>query len=262
LHPKNGVQDMNKNITFKTIVQCGGIILCLHIANSSGWITGFNSFITSIPSMNMQPILQHFPALYSLTIFLVLIKTVITSYNLGRFDAFIVNGSSQKKLTRLEPELLQSIEITEEPLQQEEENISQYQHIRVRHQKEQIRKELQILDAVKAYVLQILSPYMKESDLLVLCNNIENWQASKESTLSPTVTNGALTTLDLRHLAWNIGERFKWTGEQRAIFIKQTFPHEFRDSDIPSIRRNLRQQGTCLIKIDVPSPNSYDFHLS
>ena len=118
------------------------------------------------------------------------------------------------------------------------------------------------MSAVEDYVRNTMSPYMKEADLMVLTANIRCWQDSKEATLTPTLTNGQLATLDLRHLAWNIGERFKWTGEQRAVFIKQTFPHEFRDSDVSSIRRNLRQQGNCIIKIDVPEKHEFVFHLS
>ena len=71
------------------------------------------------------------------------------------------------------------------------------------------------------------------------------------------------TNPDSRRLivsAWNVGELLKWTGEKRALFIKQSFPNEFRDSDISSIRRNLRQQGDCIIKIDVPDKHNYQFH--
>ncbi|MBO6252682.1 MAG: hypothetical protein J6O49_03390 [Bacteroidaceae bacterium] len=53
----------------------------------------------------------------------------------------------------------------------------------------------------------------------------------------------------------------KWSGEQRAIFAKQSFPHEFQDSDISSIRRNLRQQGDCIIKIDIPGKHDFTFHM-
>jgi len=251
---------MNKHLIFK-ILQCGGIILCLHIAKSSGWITEAQTLITNISTMDMQLVLQYLPALCSIAIFMALIQLVITSYNMGRFDALVVNDMSLPRLTSLEPALLQSKEITNADPQQDAAQTNQYQQIRLHYQKELMRQEMQILDAVKAYVLQVLSPYMKETDLLVLCNNIEKWQASKKSTLFPAITNGALTTLDLRHLVWNIGERLKWKGEQRAIFIKHTFPHEFRDMEIHSIRRNLREQGTCIIKLDDPLPNSYDFHL-
>ena len=101
---------------------------------------------------------------------------------------------------------------------------------------------------------------MKNKDIEVLYQNVELWQFSQEATLQPVVTNGKLSTLDLRHLAWNIGERLKWAGELRALFIKQSFPNELRDSDISSIRRNLRQQGDCVITIDIPDKHDFQFH--
>ena len=75
---------------------------------------------------------------------------------------------------------------------------------------------------------------MKDEDIETLYKNVDLWQYSQEAPLSPTLTNGKLSTLDLRHLAWNIGERLKWPGEERAFFIKQSFPHEFRDLEIKS----------------------------
>lgn len=134
------------------------------------------------------------------------------------------------------------------------------QHIRDRHLQEQIALRQQILNSIHDYLFHILPPYMKDEDIETLYQNVNLWQYSQETPLSPTLTNGKLSTLDLRHLAWNVGERLKWTGEKRALFIKQSFPNEFRDSDISSIRRNLRQQGDCIIKIDVPDKHNYQFH--
>jgi hypothetical protein len=142
-----------------------------------------------------------------------------------------------------------------------ERNDNAHHLIRERHQSEMARHKKEIEECVIAYVVQTMAPYMKSNDLTVLCENIRSWDTSKDIALTPTLTSGQLSTLDLRHLAWNIGERFKWSGEQRAVFIKQSFPNELRDSDISSIRRNLRQQGDCIIKIDIPDKHDYKFHL-
>ena len=135
------------------------------------------------------------------------------------------------------------------------------QHIRDRHLQEQIILRQQVMSCIHDYLLRILPPYMKDEDIETLYKNVDLWQYSQEAPLSPTLTNGKLSTLDLRHLAWNIGERLKWPGEERAFFIKQSFPNELGDSDISSIRRNLRQQGDCIIKIDIPDKHDYKFHL-
>ena len=66
--------------------------------------------------------------------------------------------------------------------------------------------------------------------------------------------------LDLRHLAWNIGKRLDWNGNQCATFIKICFHLEMKDLEIETIRRNLRQKGSCIIERDVPENDSYEFH--
>ena len=100
----------------------------------------------------------------------------------------------------------------------------------------------------------------KEAALTLLYNNVYLWYHSKKASLVPVCTDGTLSTLDLRHLVWNIGERCGWKGEQRARFIKLSFPSELKDVEVETIRRNLRQKGTCKIKIDVPENGSFAFH--
>ena len=101
---------------------------------------------------------------------------------------------------------------------------------------------------------------MKDAALTLLYNNVYLWYHSKKASLVPVCTDGTLSTLDLRHLVWNIGERCGWKGEQRARFIKLSFPSELKDVEVETIRRNLRQKGTCKIEIDVPENGSFAFH--
>lgn len=115
------------------------------------------------------------------------------------------------------------------------------------------------LAAVSEYVHVVMSPYIKETEVTQLITNITMWMESDEPILTAITTDGRLTTLDLRHFAWNIGERFKWKGVKRASFIKLVFPVEMRELEIETIRRNLRQNGTCLIELDIPDKGSYEF---
>lgn len=117
-----------------------------------------------------------------------------------------------------------------------------------------------MLSAIRQYIEITLSPYMKDAALTLLYNNVYLWYHSKKASLVPVCTDGTLSTLDLRHLVWNIGERCGWKGEQRARFIKLSFPSELKDVEVETIRRNLRQKGTCKIKIDVPENGSFAFH--
>ena len=107
----------------------------------------------------------------------------------------------------------------------EEENIPaitslSYHEIRKRYREKTDELNEKRLNVVSDYVQLVMSPYLKESDVNMLINNINLWLESEDNILIPVTTDGRLTTLDLRHLAWNIGERFNWKGIKRALFIK------------------------------------------
>lgn len=100
---------------------------------------------------------------------------------------------------------------------------------------------------------------MTDEYLEMLCQNIKLYDIP-ESCIVPVKTNGTLNTLDIRHYSWNIGERLGWSGQKRATFIKLCFPTELQDVEVESMRRTLRQKGKCVIEIDVPDYNDYQFH--
>ena len=124
--------------------------------------------------------------------------------------------------------------------------------------KQQSRKSA-ILDAVSEYTYAVFSPYMTDDNLEILNQNIKLYEVP-DSCVIPVCTNGQLNTLDIRHYAWNIGERLGWSGQKRAAFIKHCFPQELQDVEIESMRRTLRQRGKCVIDIDVPDNDDYRFH--
>ena len=141
-----------------------------------------------------------------------------------------------------------------------DEQVALYETIRKQHQTEKEDMDKAMLSAIQQYIEITLSPYMKDAALTLLYNNVYLWYHSKKASLAPVCTDGTLSTLDLRHLVWNIGERCGWKGEHRARFIKLSFPSELKDVEVETIRRNLRQKGTCKIKIDVPENGSFAFH--
>lgn len=124
--------------------------------------------------------------------------------------------------------------------------------------KQQSRKSA-IFDAVSEYTYAVFSPYMTDDNLEILNQNIKLYEVP-DSCVIPVCTNGQLNTLDIRHYAWNIGERLGWSGQNRAAFIKHCFPQELQDVEIESMRRTLRQRGKCVIDIDVPDNDDYRFH--
>lgn len=135
-----------------------------------------------------------------------------------------------------------------------------YDNLNEEYIKQKQDKENQKDQEIKIYVMTVMAPYMKSEQLKRLQNNISLWKLKDRNSIQPVITDGSLSALDLRHLAWNIGERLGWSGTHRAIFIKLCFPFEMKDLEIESIRRNLRQKGKCIIDIDIPnSNNTQDF---
>ena len=114
------------------------------------------------------------------------------------------------------------------------------------------------LQAICEYTIDILSPFVSSDNIELLCQNIRLYDIP-ESVLSPIVTNGNLNSVDLRHYAWNIGERLGWNGQRRSTFIKICFPKELANYEIETLRRTLRYDAKCQIELDIPDDNDYHF---
>lgn len=136
------------------------------------------------------------------------------------------------------------------------EKLLEMQHI------QQKQLESDILQVINEYVYSILCSYTKEADLKILCEGIGKWGKIPNFTPTPIITDGRLSTLDLRHFVWNIGKRLGWSGEQCASFIKFSFPVEMKELEIETTRRTLRQKGSCIIEIDIPQKGCYQFNYS
>lgn len=258
---------MTNKIKENIIIFWGGLAICLYIANSFKWVD-ISQWLQQ--AINYEYTFEEvtrmvIPILLAILVLIGIAKIIIVSFQLGQLSIPSAQCSG-----RQEVKLLPSLPHDEQPCSEaHKDNFTslrtptineRMQHIRDRHLQEQIALRQQIMNSIHDYLFRILPPYMKDEDIETLYQNVNLWQYSQETPLSPTLTNGKLSTLDLRHLALNVGERLKWAGEKRALFIKQSFPNEFSDSDISSIRRNLRQQGDCIIKIDVPDKHDYKFH--
>jgi hypothetical protein len=59
-----------------------------------------------------------------------------------------------------------------------------------------------------------------------------------------------LASIDLFHLAWNIGQCFGWNGKSRAIFIKACFPKNLQTVTLLTVKNNLKKQGSCKIDLN------------
>ena len=168
----------------------------------------------------------------------------------------------------------------EEPLKDEESSTSQEQQVEPvvtpqqyssldRYealQEEVARKEVErkkkVLDAVNEYVARITAGYLSKKSLATLLQNIEKMACGEYGNYQPLrsdIEARQLKSPDLRHLAWNIGERLGVPRKERAAFILASFPYELGKATLAYLELNLRDLVPCHIRIDVPKKGDYRF---
>lgn len=134
------------------------------------------------------------------------------------------------------------------------------------YEQEQEQRRKETIAAILDYARYTMSPYVYDSEELEnLCEEVRHW--SEEYTYSPIPIRlkQRLTTLDLRHFVWNIGERLGtkngYNGYARADFIKAMFPDVMKDIEQDSIRNFKFQPNKGSIVIDEPDEDNYHFHI-
>ena len=102
------------------------------------------------------------------------------------------------------------------------------------YEQEQEQRRKDTVAAILDYARYTMSPFVYDNEELEnLCEEVRHW--SEEYTYSPIPIRlkQRLTTLDLRHFVWNIGERLGtkngYKGYSRADFIKAMFPDVMKD---------------------------------
>lgn len=140
--------------------------------------------------------------------------------------------------------------------------LDKYAMLQENIEKENIKRKLLIMEAVREYVTYTVAPYLKKEDVLILLENINCMAIGHTSSYKSIRSdlNNPLRSPDLRHLAWNIGERLGISNRERAIFIKASFPFELRDATIEYLERNLRDVIPASIPIDRPAKGDYKFN--
>ena len=134
------------------------------------------------------------------------------------------------------------------------------------YEQEQEQRRKDTIAAILDYARYTMSPYVYDNEELEnLCEEVRHW--SEEYTYSPIPIRlkHRLTTLDLRHFVWNIGERLGtkngYNGYARADFIKAMFPDVMKDIEQDSIRNFKFQPNKGSIVIDEPDEDDYHFHI-
>lgn len=115
------------------------------------------------------------------------------------------------------------------------------------------QEQAEVLENVLTYTVQELALYLGKSELQQLCEHIRFFQYATENECKqikmPVTVDATLKSIDLMHFGWNIGNQFKKTGIETATFVKRVFAERLKESEISTIKRKLRAEGTCIIKI-------------
>lgn len=166
-----------------------------------------------------------------------------------RQPSTIEGAIEAEKVDASEETIVETEEITEEDeeLEEEKNNLSgvpeqpsledlrkQQLQIRVKEQEEKLNTALSYTR--KSFVL-----HLSEKDLDTLCHNVRIYIDKLDVVGLQPVKVKELTAIDLRHFGWNIWNYFK-PGEQERIasFLKTVFPDAFRETEVKSIKRHLK----------------------
>lgn len=118
-----------------------------------------------------------------------------------------------------------------------------------------------IISTIHDYTTYIMAEFFTKEKLETLHENIDALAYGQPELYRPirSKEDNPIKSPELRHFAWNIGERLDIPLIDRAKFIKEIFPHELGNATIEYLSKNLRDSVTSKIKIDVPENGDYRF---
>ena len=139
------------------------------------------------------------------------------------------------------------------PMPNGEISVPNYDEYKQTAQQKIQQEQAEVLENVLTSTVQELALYLTESELQQLCEHIRFFQYATENEYKqikiPIAVDATLKSIDLMHFGWNIGNQFKKTGIETATFVKRVFAERLKESEISTIKRKLRAEGTCIIKI-------------
>ena len=164
--------------------------------------------------------------------------------------------------THEEPVAETKTEAPSEALSQQYSCLDRYEALQEEAARKEVERRKDILNTVNEYVTYITAGYLTKKSLATLLGNIEKMACGEYGAyiaLRSDMENKQLKSPDLRHLAWNIGERLGVPRKERAVFIQKSFPYELSKATLSYLELNLRDLVPSHIKIDVPLKDDYRF---
>lgn len=124
-------------------------------------------------------------------------------------------------------------------------------------------KQLNLVNPIMDYVGRMMAPFLEETELDKLRNEIRAWCDNPNHKPNPIIlkpvhdNKDKLKTVSFKHFIWNIAVRLGFNNgysiKVQAEFIKELFPKELADIEVKSLERSM----TCSpneghIKLDRP----------
>ena len=100
-------------------------------------------------------------------------------------------------------------------------------------ERKKAERQADIKRVIHEYTTFVMAEYFTKEDLAALHENIEYLTHAQTDLYKPirSKSDNPIKSIDLRHFAWNIGERLNLKLEDRAKFIHILFPHELKDAE-------------------------------
>lgn len=129
-----------------------------------------------------------------------------------------------------------------------------------------------LVNPIIDYVGRAMAPFMEETELDLLRNEIRAWCDNPNYKPKPVRLKTThdykdkLKTVSFKHFVWNIAARLGfengYSGKVQADFIKSLFPNELKDVESKSLERSLTSSpDDGHIKLDRPKhTDNYIFH--
>lgn len=138
-----------------------------------------------------------------------------------------------------------------------------YRQICLEYEQRQAEEKAELVESIIGYAGHTMSPFVSEENIVSLCNEIQCWCLNPEYKPSNIVLRVKLSTNDLCHFVWNIGERLGrdngYDGECRANFTKRLFSSTLSKVDVPTLRNMTKTASSDKIPLDRPLPGSLTF---
>lgn len=138
-----------------------------------------------------------------------------------------------------------------------------YRQICLEYEQRQAEEKAELVECIIGYAGHTMSPFVSEENIVSLCNEIRCWCLNPEYKPSNIALRVKLSTNDLCHFVWNIGERLGrdngYDGECRANFTKRLFALTLSKVDVPTLRNMTKTASSDKIPLDRPLPGSLAF---